>query len=45
MKSVRRHPSSRENLEMVNDSAKDHAESTVGPLFSTAVEDQMPLTQ
>ena len=45
MKSVRRHPSSRENIEMVNDSAKDRAESAVDPLFNTAVEDQMPLAQ
>ena len=40
-----RHPSSRENLDMVNDSAKDHAESAVDPLFNTAVEDQMPSSQ
>ena len=49
MKSVHRHPSSRENLDMVNDSAKDHAESAVDPLFdplfNTAVEDQMPSSQ
>ena len=45
MKSVHRHPSSRENLDMVNDSAKEHAESAVDPLFNTAVEDQMPLAQ